>query len=132
MLVPATIFDSFLSDTFMNNEPTYARFSPSFDVMETDNTYEIHAEVPGLKKSDFDVTFDKGLLTISGEKKASEQKEGTKYWVAESRYGKFTKKYRLPENVDGDNITAKYKDGVLTITVNKVELPETKRLIKVN
>jgi HSP20 family protein len=94
-------------------------YVPSVNVKETDQAFEVSAEVPGIKPEDIQVTLSDGVLSIKGEKK--EEKEETKgdYHVVERRFGSFQRSFRLPRDVDPAKIAAKHKDGVLNITLPK-------------
>ena len=94
---------------------------PRVDITDDKDSIHIHAEVPGMKKEDVKVTFENGLLSISGERKREEKKEGTDYYRIERRYGSFARSFRLPEEVQPDKIQASYKDGILQITLPKAE-----------
>lgn len=94
-------------------------FVPSLNVKETDEAYEVTAEVPGLKPEDIKVEFRGGVLTLSGEKK--EEKEETKgsYHVVERRFGSFSRSVRVPAEVDVSRLEANHKDGVLLVHLPK-------------
>ncbi|PKI69006.1 hypothetical protein CRG98_010584 [Punica granatum] len=98
------------------------------DVKEYPNSYEFVIDMPGLKSGDIKVQVeDDNVLTISGERKRDEVKEGEKYLRMERRVGKFMRKFVLPENANTDAVSAACKDGVLTVTVQKLPPPEPKK-----
>eukprot|EP00898_Chlorokybus_atmophyticus_P007356 jgi/Chlat1/7621/Chrsp64S07160 len=99
----------------------------SVDVVETKDAFEFHADVPGMKKEDIKVQVLEGrVLSISGERKQEEKKEGDNYHRVERSYGSFERAFKLPENTDPSKVTAKHENGVLTITVQKrQEEPKT-------
>ncbi len=111
-----------LLDRFFN-EAAGRSFFPSVDVAETDARYEIHVAAPGMKKEDFTVEFNKGVLTISGERKFEQSSEGEtqgrKWHKVETSYGKFSRSFTLPDNVKPDSLEAEYQDGVLKIYAPK-------------
>ncbi|TYI17412.1 hypothetical protein ES332_A07G022000v1 [Gossypium tomentosum] len=85
-------------------------------------------DMPGLKPGDIKVQVEEeNVLLISGERKREEEKEGAKYIRMERRVGKLMRKFVLPENANRDGITAVCKDGVLTVTVEKLPPPEPKK-----
>ncbi len=96
-----------------------AEWAPAVDIKEEDNQYVVHADLPGVKPEDIEVTLESGVLTIKGhrETEAKEEKEG--YKRVERIYGTFFRRFSLPETVDEENIAAKYENGVLTITIPK-------------
>ena len=77
----------------------------------------VRAELPGVKLEDVNITFQNGVLSISGERRAEEQKEGSGYYVRERRYGSFQRSMTLPEGVDESKIHARFQDGVLEVRV---------------
>jgi len=94
-------------------------FIPSINVKETEDAFEVSAEVPGLKPEDIKVEYDDGVLTLSGEKKEEREEEQGNYHVIERRFGSFSRSVRLPKDVDVEKLQAKHKDGVLTVTLPK-------------
>ena len=103
-------------------------WTPAVDVFENGDSFHIHADIPGLKKDDIDVTVDGNTLTISGEKKkANETKEDGSY-RAERYYGKFSRSIELLSTVDTTKIEAKYKDGVLEVALPKSETARPKQI----
>ncbi|MEE9167832.1 MAG: Hsp20/alpha crystallin family protein [Candidatus Neomarinimicrobiota bacterium] len=116
-------FDSFARWPVHPSRFHDADWLPSFDVVEKEKEHEVRVEAPGMKKSDFHVAAKDGVLTISGEKKDEESKNGDRYSYRESRYGRFSRSFRLPDEATEKNIKANYKDGVLTVS-----LPRSKPL----
>lgn len=104
---------------------------PAVDVHETKEAFLVEAELPGLSKDDVTVTFEDGLLTLSGERKVDEESEDKNYRRVERRYGAFSRSFNLPREVDAEAVTAKFKDGLLRITVPKKEQVKP-RAIKIN
>jgi HSP20 family protein len=96
-------------------------FVPSIDISETNDGFEVTAELPGINKDNIDVSLDNGRLTISGERKFEEKEEGKTYHRVETRYGSFNRSFQLPDNVDEDSINAKYENGLLHISIKKTE-----------
>jgi HSP20 family protein len=94
---------------------------PALDVAEQDDAVVVRAEVPGCKAEDIDISVYGNTLTISGEKKESEEEKGKGYFHVESAYGSFRRDLTLPAEVDADKVDAVCKNGVLTITMPKAE-----------
>ena len=92
-------------------------WTPRANVEETDDGYRIHAEAPGFKKDEIKVSYDDGVLTLSGERKAEEKNDTGAIWLQ----SRFSRSFRLPNHVEGKNITAQLEDGVLTIEAPKAE-----------
>ncbi|MEJ2328250.1 MAG: Hsp20/alpha crystallin family protein [Chromatiales bacterium] len=105
-------------------------WTPAVDIKEEGDRYLLHADIPGVKADDIEVSMDKGVLTIKGERKheSTESKEG--YKRVERSHGVFMRRFSLPDGVDGENISASSKDGVLEVVIPKSE-PEKPRRIEV-
>ncbi len=102
---------------------------PTLDVLQKDGDIVVRAELPSVRQEDVDVTFHNGVLTISGERKAEEQKEGSGYYVRERRYGSFRRSMTLPQGTDESKIGASFKDGVLEVRVSgAAAVQEPKRI----
>lgn len=102
-------------------------WSPSVDISETDQEYLIRAALPAVKKEDVRVTYEDGMLTLSGERRKEEEQKGEKFHRVESFYGNFSRSFTLPDAIDAKAIRAEAKDGVLTVHVPKMEA-ETKKI----
>ena len=103
----------------MRLEPDFpAQIQVKMDVTRTDDTYAVKAEIPGVKKDDIHVSIDGNQVTISGEtKKETEEKKGEEVIRAERYYGKVSRSFALPQEIDEVKVTAKYADGVLNLTL---------------
>ena len=97
------------------------KWSPSIDVSETEDNFEVRAELPGVAKDDLHVSVKDNLLTLSGEKRQEEVDDTKNYRQVERRYGSFQRKFALPREVATDDIKAEYNDGVLTLSIPKPE-----------
>lgn len=103
---------------------------PPVDINETENEIEVQVEVPGMRGDDIDVTVENGILTISGEKRYQHQ-EGSEEkgnLMLERHYGRFTRSFTLPAQVDAESVTAECADGILTITLPKRSEARPKRI----
>ncbi len=109
-------------------------FAPRVDIRETDNHYEITAELPGVAKDDIQVHVKDGILTLEAEttQEDKEEKEG-KVIRQERRYGKFLRSFNLGGDVKEEDIKASFKDGVLKLEAPKaVEKPVERRRIAID
>ncbi|MEA3291303.1 MAG: Hsp20/alpha crystallin family protein [Pseudomonadota bacterium] len=103
--------------------------TPVIDIHETETGYEVTAELPGVKKDDLSVSIKDGVLTINAETKYEhEEKKKGRLIRQERRYGKFVRSMQLGNDVDEGNIQADYKDGVLHLTLPKVEEKQPKQI----
>lgn len=99
------------------------------DVKENDKAYTVHAEIPGVKKEDIDVSVEGNQVTISAEvKKEKEEKEGEKLLRSERYYGKISRSFTLGSDVEDSQSEAKYSDGVLELTLPKKAATAAKKL----
>ena len=96
-------------------------WTPRLDVTETEKTVEVKAELPGLERKDIEITLDRGLLVIRGEKKEEKEEKGRYYHRVERRHGTFCRTVELPAVVKEEKIEATFKDGILTVTLPKAE-----------
>jgi HSP20 family protein len=96
-------------------------WAPAVDVEETPEHLVFRAELPGLRREDIDIELEDGVLTIHGEKKQEQREENVNVLLQERRWGTFTRRFTLPRAVDGNNIEARYMDGILMIRVPKAE-----------
>jgi len=129
---PRTI-GGFIEDAFQNgvsrfNEEVSAYAAP-VNIKETDNSYEVHVVAPGLKKEDFKLSVDRGLLNISYEHKEEVKEEGkeqtTNKWVRnEYRTRSFKRTFTVTDKIDTASISAKYTDGILVVNLPKKEVNE--------
>jgi len=104
-------------------------FSPRVDITEDDNNLFVHAELPGLSKDQVKVSVnEERLMTISGDKKKQEKEEGKNYIRNERNFGSFTRSFSLPEYIDVENINAKFENGVLELSLKKIEPPKPKEV----
>ena len=124
-----------LVDTFFGNQSADARdaetsFLPSVDVSETDKNINVAAELPGMDPKEIELTLERDVLTISGERKDERDEEEGEYSRRETRYGTFSRSIKLPVEVDEKKIKADYVNGVLKVTLPKSN-EQTKKVIKV-
>ncbi|MEW5250020.1 Hsp20/alpha crystallin family protein [Microbulbifer sp. 2201CG32-9] len=117
------MLEQMLSPSRMIGEGAEGLFSPRIDVRETDDAYEISAEIPGVNKDDISVTLENGILTLEAEVHQEEKKEEHKGRVIrqERRYGKYMRSFNLGSDVSESDIDANFKDGVLTLRAPKRE-----------
>jgi len=88
------------------------------DVTKAENAYTVKAEMPGVKKDDIHLSVEGNQVTISGEaRKESEEKKGEEVIRSERYYGKVSRSFTLPNDVDEAKVVAKYADGVLNLTL---------------
>ena len=94
---------------------------PPVDILESKEAYLIRAELPGMKREDFNLELKDSTLTLSGERKFEEAADGVDYHRVERVAGKFSRAFYLPQTVKQDGIKATYRDGILEVSVPKAE-----------
>ena len=102
-------------------EVTLHDFIPAVNTRESEDAYTIELDVPGVSKEDIEITTEDNVLTISGERKQSQEVKDEDYYKVESVYGTFSRSFTLPEKVDVENIHAESKNGVLEVVIPKLE-----------
>lgn len=107
---------------------TVSQWSPLVDISENDTEYTVKAELPELKKEEVKVNVENGELTISGERKIEKEEKGKKFHRIERSYGSFLRSFTLPETVNGDKVSAEFKDGMLTVHLPKDEQAKPKTI----
>ncbi len=103
-------------------------WSPAVDIAEEKDAYIIHADLPGVKPEDIDVSMENGVLTIRGERKDEKSVDQEGYKLVERVQGTFYRRFSLPDSADPDHITAKAEHGVLVIRIPKHEKARTHRI----
>lgn len=119
--------DQMLGDHW--NGATAEVWVPAIDVVEKKDAYLMYVELPGAQRSQIAVSFEKGILTISGTKPAIERnEEETRVYVSERMTGTFERSLRLPEFVDAEHISATFVDGLLTVTIPKAQAARPRKI----
>lgn len=126
----SNLIDRFLDDSMQRS--AYSSFVPKVDIIENEASFELHVEVPGMNKEDFNIEVKDNYLTVSGERKFRSEKNEKDFQSIETRYGSFSRSFALPDNIQGDKINAKYVNGILELTIPKDEKKLLKTSIKVN
>jgi HSP20 family protein len=116
----ARFFEPFFRFPYMQESAGAAAWNPAVDVLEENERIVVKMEVPGVDEKDLSLTFQDGLLTVSGERQF-EQKDGRNYHRIERAYGSFSRTFTLPRSVDGSKIEAGCRNGILEIAIPKRE-----------
>jgi HSP20 family protein len=111
-------------------EPTKPgrQFVPPVDIYETDEAVTVLAEMPGVSKSTVSVNLDNGVLTIRGCRKDEDVKKGTSIRLQEYENGHYLRRFTIAETIDQEKIEAKMKDGMLRLTLPKIEPAKPRRI----
>lgn len=115
------------SDRFPTTDEN-AQLSPKVEVHETTDAFVLSAELPGIAKEDIDIKVQDGVLTLKATKKVSEQRDKGTVHYSEVSYGEYARSWKLPKQVDQDNIHASYENGVLHLELKKAEEAKPKEI----
>lgn len=105
-----------------------AAWAPSVDITENDKAFTLLADIPGVNPDDIEISMEKGVLTIKGERSTENVEEGENYRRVERQTGQFYRRFTLPDSADADKIEAKSEHGVLKITIPKQEVAISRRI----
>ena len=120
------LFQDSLSRLF--SEPTSRPWTPAVDIYENENELVFKADVPDIDPKEVGIQLENGTLTLKGERKFEQEKNGNGFHRIERGYGSFVRAFSLPDTVDPEKVKADYKNGVLTVTVPKKEIAKPKTI----
>lgn len=107
---------------------TRTDWSPSVDITEDEKEYLVSADLPQIAKEDVKVVVENGSLIISGERRKEDVHKDKKVHRVERSYGSFQRSFSLPEDADGNGVSASFKDGVLRVSLPKSEEKKPKHI----
>lgn len=120
------IFRDFFND--YEEESRSVNWTPATDINESDDSFTVTADLPGIDKKDVQISVKDNVLTISGERKLGEATDSDNYHRRERLAGSFKRCFRLPEIVNENKISAKFKNGILAIDLPKAEEVKPKEI----
>lgn len=103
-------------------------WTPSVDIFENKDQIVLEAELPGMKREDFELTVENNVITLRGERRFEKRDESDNYHRVERSYGSFTRSFTLPQGVSAEGATAEYHNGVLRVTLPKREEAKSRRI----
>ena len=109
-------------------EMTNGTWSPRVDIFEDKDHLVLEAELPGMNRDDFDLSFENNVLTLSGERKFEKKTDEGNYHRVERSYGSFTRSFTLPQTVTADGAKAEFNNGVLHVTLPKREETKARKI----
>ena len=114
----------------VNGAEAQRMWVPAIDLFEKKDAYVVRADLPGVERDGIEITFEKNILTISGQKPAMVEgrDEEIRVFAAERVSGGFSRSLRMPDYIDGEKISAEYTNGLLTITIPKAELAQPRKI----
>jgi HSP20 family protein len=101
---------------------------PAVDIREEDDRFVLHADIPGVKPEDIEVSMENGVLTIRGERGHESQESAEGYKRLERQHGVFIRRFALPDSVDAEQIAATGKDGVLEVVLPKAQKQQARKI----
>lgn len=131
MVTLSRAMDEALGAAEANGRSGQQYWVPSLDAWETEQSFVVQLDLPGLTPEDVEISFDRNTLTIRGNRAPTVQapeKGEIRVFFAERAYGAFTRSLRFPQYVTGDRIEAHYDNGVLTITLPKAEEAKPRKI----
>ena len=103
-------------------------WNPSVDISENKENLVLEAELPGMKREDFELSIENNVITLKGERKFEKKDEGENYHRVERSYGSFTRSFTLPQNVTADGAEAEFNNGILRVTLPKREETRARKI----
>ena len=110
------------------NSVAYLNAAPPLDVRESEDRFEVRVDLPGLEPEDVNVTFEDGMLTISGKRQFENENKGETWHRVERGFGTFARSVRLPQTADPEKSDASFAKGVLSVIVPKSEQAKPKTI----
>lgn len=109
-------------------EPNEASWLPAVDLAQTPESFRVTVDLPGLRREDINLTVENNTLTLSGERKFEKTEAGPHFDRIERAYGKFSRTFHLPTNVDNTKVEASFENGVLTVEIPKAETAKSRQI----
>jgi HSP20 family protein len=128
-----SLIDDFINTDWNLKVPSFSGTVPAVNIKELDSQFEIELAVPGMKKDDFEIEVEDGVLSISSTQEEEQVNEKGKFTRREFSYSSFRRSFTLPDSVDPTKIDATYKEGLLLVLLpkHKEAQPQPKKLIKI-
>lgn len=123
--------DRWFDDFFTRQLSGWTAWNPAADLYETDDEFVLELELPGMSRNDLEVTVEKGILTVSGQRSTeteSERDERHTYHVRERSYDRFSRGFSLPHTVNPDEVDATFENGMLTVRLPKAAEAKPRRI----
>lgn len=110
-----------------------ASWAPLADIVEDKDSYHVKLDIPGVDKKNVKVSYSNGVLSVSGERKDEKESKSANYFRKETVCGKYYRSFTLPEGIKEDSINAEFKNGTLSIQIQKADEVKPKQIeVKVN
>lgn len=112
---------NFFDDDWFKIKSLKQDWPAAINVVDNEKNYEVEVVAPGLKKDDFNISIENGVLCISGKTETENEEKEKNYVRKEYSASSFSRSFTLPDNTDEESIAANYNDGILKLTINKTE-----------
>jgi HSP20 family protein len=122
------LFSTNLTRGFGEESIGRGAWNPSVDIYENKDHIVLEAELPGMKREDFELSVENNVITLRGERQFEKNEDSDNYHRVERSYGSFTRSFTLPQTVSAEGATAEYKNGVLRVTLPKREEAKARRI----
>jgi HSP20 family protein len=122
------LFDGFFGTGRALNGARSRRWIPAMDLVESEEHLVLRADLPGMSEDDIEIEIKDNVLTVSGERKAEEERKEEGYYRVERTYGSFSRSLTLPEGVSADEVSASFDKGVLEVRIPKPEERKPQRV----
>lgn len=122
------LFSTNLTRAYDDEGIARGAWNPSVDIFENKDQIVLEAELPGMKREDFDLSIENNVITLKGERRFEKKDEGDNYHRVERSYGSFTRSFTLPQSVQPENVAAEYRNGVLRVKMPKREEIKARRI----
>ena len=106
----------------------HGSWMPSVDIFEDKDRLVLEADLPGMKREDFEISVENNIITLRGERKFEKKVEGDNYHRVERSYGSFTRSFTLPQTVTAEGATAEFEDGILRVSLPKREETKARKI----
>ena len=127
-------FNSLFNELIFNQDWNNQKLSlPAVNIIEADDHFDIQLAAPGMKKSNFQIEVEEGVLIISSDTDTQSNETETSFTLKEFGYNSFKRSFNIPDTIYVDKISASYKEGILTVSLPKKEeaLPQPKKLVSI-
>jgi HSP20 family protein len=122
------LFNTFFDTPTGANGVAQRRWVPAMDLVETEDTYVLRADLPGMSEEDVTIEVENSVLTLAGEREAEHEARSEGYYRVERAFGAFSRSLTLPEGVDPESVAASFDNGVLEVRIPKPEQTKPKRV----
>ena len=120
--------DYLFDDLVGRTSAGWTGWNPSADLFENDDAYVLEMELPGFSREDIELTVERNVLTVSGQRSAEEETESVTYHLRERGTARFSRSFALPRSMDAEGVEARFDNGVLTVTLPKAAEARPKRI----